>query len=123
MAAIDKRLSMRAYVNRPVEQDKLAQLLEVIEEANEQGMRFQMYGPREGMDTALDLNGKMFSASPRNDVALVADEDALSAEKLGYYGEKLALLPTHLGLGTCWVASTYDHNTIRAEVRKSNKKP
>lgn len=75
-----------------------------------------MYGPREGMDTALDLNGKMFSASPRNYVALVADEDALSAEKLGYYGEKLALLPTHLGLGTCWVASTYDHNTIRAEV-------
>lgn len=116
MAAIDKRVSMRAYTDKPLEQEKLDQLQVVVDEANADGMSFQLYGPREGMGTALDLNRGMFASSSRNYAALVAGKDDLSSEKLGYYGEKLALLATHLGLGTCWVASTYDHDTIRAEV-------
>lgn len=65
------------------------------------------------------MNERMFASSPTNYAALVSEKDPISAEELGYYGEKLALLATHLGLGTCWVASTYDRDTVRAEVEKA----
>ena len=41
--------------------------------------------------------------------------------KLGYYGEKLVLEATAMGLGTCWVASTYDARTTRAELADGEK--
>lgn len=116
MEAIDKRISMRAYLTTPIEQEKLDQIQAVIDEANaEPELNFQLYGPREGMDTALDLNARMFAGSSPWYVALVADDNPIAGDKVGYYGEKIALLATHLGLGCCWVASTYDAKTIRAE--------
>ena len=50
----------------------------------------------------------MFSGV-RNFIALVGGEiDAVALEKLGYFGELLALRCTALGLGTCWVGGTFD---------------
>ena len=37
-----------------------------------------------------------------------ASSDAHLKEKCGYYGERLVLDATKLGLGTCWVAGTYN---------------
>lgn len=114
--AIEKRVSCRAFSKREVEQDKLDRLRAEIEAINaETGLHFQMYGPRED-GTAIDMASNMFANNPAHYAALVAGEDPISAEKLGYYGERFVLLAVSLGLSTCWVAGTYDKSTVRAEL-------
>lgn len=118
--AIPTRISVRAYDARPVEPEKIALLREYIARLNEEsGLDFQLYG-EEGSTAktgAIDMSTKMFAADPVNwYAALVAPDDELSGEKLGYYGEKLVLYATSLGLGTCWVASTYDKATTRVDL-------
>lgn len=114
--AIGSRISCRAFESRVVEQEKLDALRAEIDKANEvEGLHFQLFGPRDG-GSAIDMNERMFAGEVPYYVALAAPKDPIIEEKLGYYGERLALLATSLGLGTCWVASTYDHDTVRVDL-------
>ena len=116
--AIEKRISCRAYDDRPIEDEKRDALRTEIARINEDpDLHFQLVGPRED-GTAIDMNKKMFAGDIRWYVALAACKDPVVEEKLGYFGERLVLLATTLGLGTCWVASTYDHDTVRVELEK-----
>lgn len=116
IGAIEKRISCRAYTAREIEQGKLDELHAEVERINgESGLRFQLYGPRDD-GTAIDMSAKMFAGNPPWYAALVGRKDPLEEEKLGYYGERLVLLAESLGLSTCWVASTYDHATVRAQL-------
>ena len=115
--AIEKRISVRAYEDRPIEQGVFDQLEAYIAKLNaESGLHFQLYGPRgEGQD-AITMSATMFSGRVHCYAALPAPDDPISGEKVGYYGEKLVLYATSLDLGSCWVASTYDKDTTRVEV-------
>ena len=114
--AIEKRISCRAFDSKPIEQEKLDMLAQEIELINkESGLHFQLYGPRED-GTVIEMNAKMFAGNPPCYVALVGPEGPIPEEKLGYYGEGLVLLATQMGLGTCWVASTYNRETTRVEL-------
>lgn len=117
--AIPTRISVRAYDARAIEPEKIALLKEYIAELNAaSGLAFQLYGP-EGSTAAagaIDMSPKMFTGQVNWYAALVAPDTELDGEKLGYYGEKLVLYATHLGLGTCWVASTYEKATTRADL-------
>jgi len=114
--AIEHRISCRAFTDEAIPDDTLAQIQQKIDEINGQtGLHFQLYGPREN-GTALDLSKGMFASDPLYYAALAAQDDAISKEKLGYYGEHLVLFITQLGLETCWVAGTYDHETVRVEL-------
>ena len=116
MQAIETRISARAFEQRPLEQETLDALAAEIERINdESGLHFQLYGPRED-GSVLDLSPKMFASTPPNYAALVGPAGAVPEERLGYYGERLVLLATQLGLGTCWVAGTFDRTTTRAEL-------
>ena len=123
LEAIHTRISCRAFTGKPVEQEKIDILAEEIRLVNaESGLNFQLYGPRgNGDSTALDMSAKMFAGNPPLYMALVGPEDPISQEKVGYYGEGLVLLATQLGLNTCWVASTYDQSTTRAELGEGDK--
>lgn len=113
MQAIETRISCRAFTNRQIDSATFGRLQAEVEAINgESGLAFQLYGPREN-GTAIDMSRKMFSGNPPAYAALVADKGALPEEMLGYYGERLVLLATQLGLGTCWVARTYDSSTTR----------
>ena len=114
--AIEKRVSCRAYTNRPVEQYKVDALHTEIGLINSvSGLHFQLFGPRDD-GTAIDMSTQMFSGNPPWYAALVGAKDPVEEEKLGYYGERLILLATSMGLATCWVARTYDHDTVRVEL-------
>ena len=116
LEAIQTRISCRAFTGTPVEQGKVDILTEEIALINrESGLHFQLYGPRED-GTALDLSPKMFAGNAPLYAALVGPAGPIPEEKLGYYGEGLVLLATQLGLGTCWVASTFDRETTRVEL-------
>ena len=38
-------------------------------------------------------------------------------EKIGYYGEKIILIATQMGLGTCWVGGTYSKKDCNCEIK------
>ena len=101
--AIEQRISRRSFLQTPIEQQILRQLLEAIEEVNEtSGLTvsyledgsdafagFKSYGMFDGVRAMLVLKGNR--------------ELAFLKEKVGYYGEQLILKATELGLGSCWV--------------------
>ncbi|MBO4365779.1 MAG: hypothetical protein J5804_05755 [Eggerthellaceae bacterium] len=117
MEAIQKRYSCRAYADRPLHQEAYDKIARFIDELNEEaGLRFQLFGPREGGTSAIDMSDAMFTGTVPCYAALVAPDDPTSGDKVGYHGEKLVLFATQLGLDTCWVASTHDAKTVRVNL-------
>ena len=118
---IDERISCRAFEQRAVEQEKVDILASDIERINSQsGLHFQLYGPRED-GTAIDLSTSMFANNAPLYAALVGPSEYGPQEQLGYYGEQLVLLVQQIGLSSCWVASTYNQETTRADIAEGEK--
>lgn len=119
---IRKRVSCRAYQDRPLEPALIASLQNKIQELNEaSGLHFQLIVSDTPGKPAVKLLAAMFSGSPNVCAALVGGEDCISGEKVGYYGEKLVLYATSLGLGTCWVAGTFDRKSVRPDIAPGEK--
>jgi nitroreductase len=108
--AIKIRRSRRKYLPEPLKISAAVKLQVLIEE----------YNSRENLDMRLVTdNGEPFGAfrsnyglfaGVRNYIALIGNKnDAVNIEKLGYYGQLLVLHATSLGLGTCWVGASFDH--------------
>ena len=115
--AVQKRISCRSFEERFIEAEKLQKLKEYVEELNaESGLHFQLFSSTETGKPAIKMNGAMFSGRVYTFAALVGGTDPGSSEKVGYYGQRLVLYATQLGLGTCWVASTYDSKSITVDV-------
>ena len=112
--ALPKRFSCRAFDTREVEAEKLDLLRSEVERANaESGLHLQLFGPGEGR---LDLSKKMFAGEAPCYLAFVGEDTPVGKERVGYFGERVVLSATALGLGTCWVAGTFDRKTVVAEV-------
>lgn len=110
--AIDARFSCRAYTAEPLDQATLAELAELTARLSEEsGLRLVLVGPDDG-GPELRLAARMFSGNVSSYVALIGPDDNASRERFGYVGEKLVLHATTLGLGTCWVAGTFDRNSV-----------
>lgn len=120
---LEKRVSCRSYREKKmIEEEKLEKLSDFIEEMNqESGLHFQLQASKKVGVPAIKLPSSMFSGIVYAFVALVGGEDPVSAEKIGYYGEKLILYAEKLGLGTCWVAGTYDKKSFWVEVPPEEK--
>lgn len=119
--AIEKRISCRSFTTQGIEQEKVDALAAEVARINEEaGLHFQLYGPRED-GTAIDMAANMFAGNPPYYVAYVGKTGPEPEELLGYYGEKLVLLATQLGLGTCWVATTYNAETTRVDLAEGEK--
>lgn len=105
LEAIQARHSVRKYIDKPIEPEKVATLQAVVKEVNSKG----------GLNIQLVLEEPKSFASGvwkygqfsgvRNYFVMAAPKDA--EENLGYYGEQLVLLAQTLGLNTCWVGLTY----------------
>lgn len=118
--AAKRRVSQRAYADLPVDQGAIDALRSCVDAANacEACLDFQLYGPLDNAGRAVGIASRMFAGTFHWYAALVCDDDDVSLEKCGYYGERLVLLASHLGLGTCWVAGTFNRAITRAEVGK-----
>lgn len=110
--AVEKRISCRAYAEQPVEEPKLKKLRECVEQLRQRsGLPFQLCTAPAGQPV-VKLSGAMFSGTVSVCAVLVGKADPLSAEKVGYYGQRLVLYATSMGLGTCWVAGTFDRVSV-----------
>lgn len=114
LKAVDARCSRRTYLSKDIEVEKVNVLQNLIKELNEiSGLNLQIqtngpelfkgfsssYGMLKGVQAYFALVG------PKNDPDLM--------EKIGYYGEILALEATVLELGTCWIGGTYDRKLCK----------
>lgn len=120
--AIGKRVSCRAYQEVQPGEEILRALAEKVDELNAaSGLHMQLITADGTEIPLLKLSAAMFSGPVYTYAALVGQDSEEGSEKIGYYGEKLVLLATRLGLGTCWVAGTYDQKSVRAKVGEGEK--
>ena len=117
--AVQHRISCRSYTDTLVPEEKLQALREFLGRITSQtGLHMELVHSPE---YTLKLAGAMFSGNVHTYAVFYGADDPLTAEKLGYYGEKFVLYATSLGLGTCWVAGTYDKKSVRVTLPAGEK--
>ena len=119
--AMEKRHAVRSYENKEIEADKAAELKDEINRCNQEGnLAIQLI-----INDREVFKGMMaFSAGFRgvsNYIALVGPAGDKLDEKLGYYGERIALRAQQLGLNTCWVGATWKKGKCRAAVGENQE--
>lgn len=106
LQAIFARHSVRAYLNKPIEQEKIDILTECINECNrESGLNIQLVTNEPKAFSSLLARYGRFSGA-NNYIAIVGKKNA-DPMAIGYFGEKIVLKAQTLGLNTCWVALTF----------------
>ncbi len=117
LEAAEKRISNRAYTDQLVEPEKLEALQSRIDEINaREGLHFQLIGPSAENGYAAIMERRLFATDVKYCIACMCTDDMIEREKIGFFGEELVLLATQLGLGSCWVASTYKKETVAFEL-------
>ncbi len=111
--AIQARHSVRSYTDRKIPEELVSRLKAEIDACNrESGLSIQLVTdePR-AFDGMLAHYGKFTGV--QNYIALIGSRGDRSEERIGYYGERLALLAQTLGLNTCWVAVTFSRGAVK----------
>lgn len=120
-AALNERHSVRSYLEKPIEDDKTAALQKLIDACNRDGnlhIQLVLNEPK-AFNSLMAHYGKFTGV--QNYVALIGKKTDDLQEKIGYYGEKIALFAQTLGLNTCWVAMTYKKIKTAFRVEKGEK--
>lgn len=116
---MEKRHSVRNYLNKTIENEKRDTLNTLVKEINEkENLNIQIiYDEPKCFDSFLAHYGKFEGCE--NYIALVGKKQPKLDELLGYYGEKIVLKAQEIGLNTCWVALT--HGKTKAVINKGEK--
>ena len=109
LEAIKARHSVRQYLDKPIEAEKIEAIQACIDQCNrEGGVHLQLVTNepkafRKGVDWP--KYGKF--GNVENYIAVVAPKGKGGDVTAGYYGEKVVLLAQVLGLNSCWVGLTF----------------
>ncbi len=115
MDAIRSRHSVRNYLDKKIEADKVEKLNALIEECNKEGNLHLQLLEDAGKTFSKFLNKAMGLGSAPSVIACVGPDDDTVAERVGYYGERIVLFAQEMGLNTCW-AGTYSEKHVPAEI-------
>lgn len=119
--AMQKRHSVRAYTDKPIEKEICNELIKVIDECNKEGdLHIQLVTDEPRAFDGFMAHYGNFSGV-KNYVALIGKKCDNLDEKIGYYGEKIVLTAQSLGLNSCWVAMTYKKIKTAFTVDKGEK--
>ncbi|MCR5584023.1 MAG: nitroreductase family protein [Lachnospiraceae bacterium] len=101
--AMIQRHSVRNYLDKKIEEDKIALIQEKIGELNKEGS-LNIHFSEDAGKTFRSFLSRMsgLGSAPSAIICSGADSDDLE-QRVGYYGEKLVLYIQQLGLNTCWV--------------------
>lgn len=101
--AIDLRRSRRAYKQKPLSNDIMNVIREMVDAVNEEAnLDFKFI---EDATPAFKIFTGKFSM-----IAVCGPDTQKAREDCGYYGESIMLQCVYHGLGTCWVGGTYNEN-------------
>ena len=107
LEAIRARHSVRKYVDKPIEAEKVAALQGVVKRVNaEAGLNIQLVLEEPKAFSAGLWKYGQFSGV-RNYFVMAGPKGKETEQKIGFCGEELVLLAQTLGLNTCWVGVTY----------------
>ncbi|MCD7729179.1 MAG: nitroreductase [Clostridia bacterium] len=107
MEAMEQRHSVRKYEDKPIEKGKLVALNALITECNKEGgLNLQLVtGEKKAFGGVMSKICGF--GGVKNYIAVVGKDDVETAQKLGYYGEKIVLEAQMMGLNTCWAAGAF----------------
>lgn len=121
MEAIEARHSVRSYLDKEIEPEKVKQLQEAIDECNVQsGLHIQLVTNDGEAFKTIKAGYGVFSGL-NNYFVLVGKKGDEAEQQCGYYGEKLVLLAQQLGLNTCWIGGSYSKRKTVASVARGEK--
>lgn len=107
LEAIKERHTVRAYLDKEIEVEKVQLINEEIENCNRAGdLNFQLVLNEPKAFSYAFINYGRFS-NVKNYIACIGKKSDVLLEKVGYYGEKLVLYLQTLGLNTCWTVLTF----------------
>ena len=111
--AIDVRHSCRRFSNARLSTEMIDRIGTVIEEINSfSGMHLEFAEDGSRAFASVLKTYGLFK-NVRSLILVKGKKDIPElAEKAGYFGEELVLELTAMGIGTCWVAGTYDKKTL-----------
>lgn len=119
--AIKNRHSVRSYIDKSIPAEIISQINdEIVEWNRESGLHIQLVTDEPEAFSGFMAHYGKFSGV-RNYIALIGRKTADLDEKIGYYGERIAVKAQQLGLNTCWVAMTFSRKKSRCIVDKGEK--
>lgn len=121
LEAIQKRHSVRRYLDKSIENEKIELLLGFINDLNqESGLNFKLV-----TNEAVAFGGAFAKygrfENVKNYVVIKGKKQKNFFEKCGYYGEKLVIFSQSIGLNTCWVGLHYKKNKQTFDLQKGEK--
>lgn len=119
--AIKNRHSVRDYSDKVIESEKIEELNKEIEKCNNEGdLHIQLVtNEPDAFGGFMAHYGKFNNV--KNYIALIGKKGKDLDEKIGYFGERLAIKAGTLGLNTCWVAMTYSKKKAKVNILKGEK--
>ncbi|MBR4230863.1 MAG: nitroreductase family protein [Bacilli bacterium] len=118
---IEERHSVRSYLDKDIEKEKIDVLNNLISSINEsQHLNIQLItNDSEVFDKFVLHYGRLKNC--KNYIALIGKKDKSLEEKVGYYGQMIVLKAQEIGLNTCWVAGTYKKSAVKAKINEDEK--
>ena len=117
---IKSRHSVRKYLSKSIEDEKVKKLRTLIDEINKENeLNIQLVLNEREAFSKYYLNYGKINAS--NYIAMVGKICDDLDEKIGYYGEKIVLKAQEIGLNTCWVSGTYSKREVKVEIKDDEK--
>lgn len=114
-AIMRERHSVRSFLSKSIPANDQATLQTAIAQINQESqLHFQLITDDPHAFEGLMAHYGQFD-NVQNYIALIGPKRKDLDEKVGYYGEKLVLLATSLGLNTCWVAMTFKKGAVRKQ--------
>lgn len=113
--AIEARKSIRQFpTDKPLFDSKIEMIQAWIKKANEEsGLTIDFI-----TDGNIAINPEVYDrfSGPKSLIVMKGPEnDSNLEEKVGYYGEELVLKCVSKGLGTCWVAGSFDRDKVEVQ--------
>ncbi len=112
-SAIENRISRRKYEKEPLTSSEMKMIIEKVNQANKtSGLNAEFLEDGSAAFGSFKASYGMFNNVRSLLLMKGKKSDKDLREKVGYYGEELVLDITDMGLGTCWVAGTFDRKSI-----------
>lgn len=121
LEVMKKRHSVRCYTEKKIETGVANELAAYIESCNKKsGMHIQLcLNEPNAFNNFMAHYGSFKNVN--NYIAIVGKKGKDFEEICGYWGEKVVLKATELGLSTCWVALTYSKGKSVCKIEKGEK--
>lgn len=111
--AKELRHSVRNYIDRDIEEDKIEALQKFIDVQNEEsGLKIQLVSNDREAFVGLNVHYGTFD-NVHSYIALIGKTSCVDLEeRAGYYGQKCVLEAQKLGLNSCWIALTFNKRSV-----------